>query len=148
MKLESIQKGNSVSIQVRRGDFVGDDDLDICTMKYYSKAIKYLQERYSNLEFYLFSNDIHYLQTNFTFLDDSYIVDNSNEKHSDYFDLFLMTKTKHNIISNSSFGWWGAWLNQNPQKTVIVPEKWRGTDKYFANPDFVYPPEWIKLPIE
>jgi hypothetical protein len=143
--LDDIRQNNSVSISLRRGDFVGNKDLDICTMRYYNNAINYIQERKENVKFYIFTNDIDYAKAYFSFLKNKIIIDNTKERYADYCDLFLLKNTKYNIICNSSFAWWGAWLNCNPQKIVIVPEIWRGTNKYFVDPDYIYPPEWIRL---
>lgn len=146
--LSDIKKNNSVTVHVRRGDFVGNKDLDICGIQYYVNAINYIRERVPDTKFYFFSNDLDYVKSNLLFVDNYFIVDNSVENHQDYFDLFLMTNTNHNIIPNSSFGWWGAWLNQNINKIVIVPELWRNSNKYFVDPKYVYPDEWVKIAVE
>lgn len=86
-----------------------------------------------------------WIKTNFDFLDKYTIVDNSRYGNADYFDLFLMTKCKHNIIPNSTFSWWGAWLNQNQNKIIICPEKWNGLD--FVYTDEICPPKWKRINI-
>lgn len=145
--LSDIQNCNSIAIHVRRGDFIGEKDLDVSTLVYYKNAINLIKEKQENPCFFIFSNDPKYVKSNFTFLKEYYLIENTEDRYADYYDLLLMTQAKHNIIPNSSFAWWGAWLNQNYNKMIIVPEIWRGTNKYFADPEFIYPKEWIRLPV-
>jgi hypothetical protein len=152
--LDDIEKSNSVSIHVRRVGYANDDSNEfyknnygaVCTMEYYKNAINYLKKDYSDLKFFLFSDDTDWVREHFSFLDNYCIVDNSKEEYPDYCDLFLMTKVKHNIISNGTFAWWGAWLNQNPSKIVIVPECWRMKPHFILDIDKICPPEWIRIP--
>ena len=135
-----IIENNSVSIHVRRGDYSGDNQLDICSINYYKNAVKSISELVENPVYYVFSDDFEYVKSNFNFLGKYTVIDNSRFVNSDYFDLYLMTNCKHNIIPNSTFSWWGAWLNQNPNKIIICPEKWNGND--FVLTDDICPPEW------
>jgi hypothetical protein len=146
--LHDIESSNSVSLHVRRCDFIDSEDGlklfgAICTHQYYINAYNYLQLKYSDLRYFIFTDDIEWVKSNITFLENYFIVDTSSENPSDYYDLFLMTRTKHNIIANSTFSWWGAWLNQNPHKIVITPEKWLGDDSITTNE--ICPPEWIRM---
>jgi hypothetical protein len=146
--LNAIIDSNSVSLHVRRGDFIDSEDGFkmfgvICTHQYYVNAYAYLQTKYSDLCYFIFTNDVKWVKANFVFLKNYNIVDTSKENLSDYYDLFLMTRTKHNIIANSTFSWWGAWLNQNPSKIVIAPEKWLGDNSLTT--DEICPPEWIRV---
>ncbi|KAA6303633.1 MAG: O-antigen biosynthesis glycosyltransferase WbnK [Candidatus Ordinivivax streblomastigis] len=146
--LEDINNSHSVSIHVRRGDYFTVpvyNFLAILTLQYYKNALQYLKSRFTDLRFFLFSNDMDWVKDHFTFLDNWVIVDTSNEAISDYYDLLLMSKSKHNIIANSSFSFWAAWLNQNPQKVVVVPEVW---DKYNHTPDEICPPDWVRIPVK
>jgi len=131
---------NSVSIHVRRGDYSGAKAFDICTINYYRNAINSISKLVENPVYYLFSDDLEWVKTNFVFLREYTLIDNSEYVNSDYYDLYLMTVCKHNIIPNSTFSWWGAWLNQNPNKVVICPEKWSGID--FVLTGDICPPEW------
>lgn len=138
--LQEIENRNSVSIHVRRGDYVNHPYLsNICNDEYYSNAISKIQSIINKPIFYIFSDDIEYCKVLFQSLNAIYINHN-NEKNSHY-DMFLMSKCKHNIIANSSFSWWGAWLNCNPNKIVIGPSKWNFRDKKFD----ILPEKWLKI---
>jgi hypothetical protein len=141
-----IAGNNSVSIHVRRGDYSGSNELDICTINYFKNAVKRISELVDNPVYYIFSDDLEYVKNNFYFLGKYTIIDNSGFINSDYFDLYLMTNCKHNIIPNSTFSWWAAWLNQNPNKIVICPEKWNGLDLVLT--DEICPPEWKREKIK
>ena len=143
---ESIKSFTSVAVHVRRGDYVGNATRDICNMSYYKNAINILSKKYNNLHFFVFSDDIQYISENFTFLKCYTIIDSINELMSDYFDLFLMTKVNHLILSNSTFSWWGAWLNKSNGKTVIVPDHYH-SDNSWIPIDEIFPSEWIRLPL-
>jgi hypothetical protein len=155
--LIDIEKNNAVSIHIRRVGYVTDNSREsfknrfglVCTMQYYKNAINYIKSKYTDLKFFLFSDDVDWVRENFSFLDNYYVVDNTLEELSDYYDLFLMTKMKHNIISNGTFAWWGAWLNQNPSKTIIIPEIWtmnENEDSNIFGINELCPPEWIRIP--
>jgi hypothetical protein len=144
--LEDIENNYSISMHIRRGDYLGKKEFTICTMQYYLNAIEYLKSINLNGKYYLFSDDIKWAKDNFSFLEDYLVVDTSLEKFSDLCDLYLMTKTKNNIIANSTFSWWGAWLNTNPNKIVIAPDKWLGgklSDRVHI--DEICPPDWIRV---
>ncbi|GBR76646.1 alpha-1,2-fucosyltransferase super family [Candidatus Termititenax persephonae] len=136
---QDLRRGNSVVVHVRRNTYVA---LGLALpLQYYVRAVAYLRERLPDLRFFVFSDDLDYVKTNFAFLGNYYAVDTAQIKRSDYYDLFLLSKAKHSIIANSTFSWWGAWLNQNPQKLVLVPDNW-GFD---IDIDTICPPEWIRI---
>lgn len=133
-----ILNSESVSIHVRRGDYVGHSLLGgICDLNYYNEAISIIQKRTINPLFFIFSNDIDWCKTNLNLKNAHYISWNENEKS--YIDMQLMSICKHNIIANSSFSWWGAWLNDNQDKIVISPKKWINSSS-----DSPAIEEWIK----
>jgi hypothetical protein len=140
-----ITGNNSVSIHVRRGDYAGAKEFDVCSVNYFKNAVDYISGLVENPDYYVFSDDIEWTRKNFEFLGKYTMVDNSRYKNFDYFDLYLMTKCKHNIISNSTFSWWGAWLNQNRNKIIICPEKWNGLDLVYT--DEICPKEWKRIKI-
>lgn len=116
---------NSVSIHVRRGDYVQNSTVaqvhGQVSMAYYSAAVKQLLRHVKQPHFYIFSDDPNWTRDNLKFKHPvTYISHNSSGAE----DLRLMQVCKHNIIANSSFSWWGAWLNTNPQKIVISPKTW------------------------
>ncbi len=118
-----IKNVESVCIHIRRGDYLKDKKLrDVCQLKYYQKAVNYIKDRVASPVFFVFSDDINWCKKNLALDKAHYIHNNTGEKS--YRDMQLMSLCKHNIIANSSFSWWGAWLNQNEKKIVIAPEKW------------------------
>jgi hypothetical protein len=143
--IDNINNEQSVSVHVRRGDYVGTKAFDICSINYYKNAIKYIASVKNDLKYYIFSDDIDWVKENFDFIEICQLVDNSAYENSDYWDLLLMSKCKYNIIANSTFSWWGAWLNQNPEKIVVVPEKWNGND--YVLTDEICPPEWKRMAV-
>lgn len=134
---------NSVSIHIRRGDYLSPQYIDgfgnICTIEYYKRAIEFLNHKIENPYFYIFTDDKAWVVENFNIANSCFVVHNTGS--NSWQDMFLMSKCKHNIIANSSFSWWGAWLNKNPDKIVIAPQKWwNGIDN-----DDVVPPNWIRV---
>lgn len=118
-----IQQHNSISLHVRRGDYLQEPLFkDICTEEYYQKSIKYMLETQESPLFIIFSNDISWCKAQFNDLNAIFVEHNSGI--NSFKDMQLMSKCKHHIIANSSFSWWGAWLNDSPDKIVISPRKW------------------------
>lgn len=119
--LSKIQNTQSVSIHVRRGDFIA---LGFCLNdEYYKKAIQYIIERIKNPIFYVFSDDIEYAKKMFSNFDVAIEIINYKSIDSTVEDFLLMKSCKHNIIANSTYSWWGAWANCNPDKIVICPPR-------------------------
>ena len=151
--LEQIESTMSVSVHMRRSDSRIDEELyeGICTEKYYEGAVSFIQERYPEAVFYIFSNEPKWVKSwvdnliesrktedmsaeDMEALHQKFVMVEANTEYTGYLDMQLMTRCKHNIISNSSFSWWGAWLNENPDKIVIAPDKW----KYNVESDDIY----------
>jgi hypothetical protein len=135
------QDFNSCSIHIRRGDYLNVSDYHpFPGMEYYKKSIYYMRDIGVN-KFYVFSDDIEWCKNEFKeFLDLHYIEGNTNIK-----DLCLMSSCKNNIIANSSFSWWGAWLNKNTDKKIIAPKIWFGPAKKGVITDDLYCEGWIKM---
>jgi hypothetical protein len=140
---------NSVSIHIRKGDYVNDKqtksiffNLDI---EYYNNAIDHLSKLYMNLKFYVFSDDINWVVKNFNPKDIIFEIVELNNKEKAWEDMFLMTKCKHNIIANSTFSWWGAFLNPNPKKVIIAPKNWYNDSIKNQNAMEIYPTGWILI---
>ena len=134
---QELREGTSVSIHVRRGDYLGG--FPVMDETSYLPAICFFTERYNDVRFYVFSNDIPWCK-NHLLADRISFVDWNTGLQSPY-DLWLMTQCKHSIIANSSFSWWGAWLNNNPGRKVIAPKLWFN---HADTPD-VYCRDWIVL---
>ena len=145
MLCDRIVKENAVSVHVRRGDYLTENNKwlygDICTERYYRIAIEYIQKKVGNCILYFFSNDIEWVKKHYNLENALYIEENMFDSYQDWYDLYLMSICKHNIIANSTFSWWGAWLNQNKNKIVVAPEKWINIFEY----EDIYPKEWIQI---
>ena len=122
---------NSVSIHVRRGDLanpnVTGNIYPVYGLDYYDKAIAIIRNEVSDPHFYIFSDDPEWVSRNLDYVDNSLMVTH-NPIEKGYADLWLMCQCRHNIITNSTFSWWGAWLNKNPAKVIVCPDKWRNDD--------------------
>ena len=143
--IDKIKNSDSVSVHIRRGDYLSDKISKIyaiCPIEYYYKAIEKIKESCPNPHFFIFSDDINWVKQNLNIPHPKILVSGDNET-KDYEELILMSLCQHNIIANSSFSWWGAWLNQNPSKIVISPDKWFN-DK-IGNAKDLIPENWIKL---
>lgn len=139
--LEDINNCNSISIHVRRGDFLMQSNLfgNISNKEYYIRAIAYIKKYVESPVFYVFSDDIVWCRENFFEPEINFIDWNTGT--DSWKDMLLISSCKHNINANSTFSWWGAWLNQNPQKIVIVPDKFMNS----FDSEKIYPNEWIKI---
>lgn len=115
-----MQNVNSVSIHVRHGDFQSYD-FPILSLEYYRQAIALIMSKVEDPFFYFFSDDPQYVKDNFSFLNNSFKLVENNKGDNSYIDMQLMSFCKHNIIANSTFSYWGAWLNNYSDKIVIVP---------------------------
>ena len=137
--LTEIESNNSVSIHIRRGEYLQFAEIygGICTDKYYENAVKKFDK--IDCKFYVFSNDYKYAKTHYS--GDRFVVVKPFEQFpAANMDLLLMSRCKHNIIANSTFSWWAAWLNNKENKMVISPNKWINkpvNDIYCSN--------WIKV---
>lgn len=139
-----VTTSNSVAVHIRRGDYVNHPYFKgICDVDYYKRAIAYMEE-FINPELYcVFSNDIAWCKDE---LGDSLPKNNTiyvnwNNGHKSYIDMQIMSNCKHIIIANSSFSWWGAWLNQNKHKVVVAPSKWNN----IKQAKYPVPASWIKI---
>ena len=139
---QQIIESNSVSIHIRRGDYVGHSLYDgICNLDYYARAILQIKQQVENPKFFVFSNDLSWCRENLN-IDNAIYVDINDGKHG-YRDMHLMSLCKHNVLANSSFSWWAGWLNNNPDKLIIVPKKFFNGNIYDERD--LYPDAWIKI---
>jgi hypothetical protein len=135
----------SVSLHVRRGDFANDPATrkyhGLMTTEYYGGAIEILRNKFGNIKLFIFSDEIEWVKKHLPLGETHYYVTNPAILYPE--ELYLMTQCSHNIIANSSFSWWGAWLNENPNKIIIAPKRWlakTGNDYYHEIPD-----SWMKI---
>ena len=138
---------NSVSVHIRRGDYVQNTKTNAyhgtCDIGYYENAIEKIIgiTDDKNIEVFVFSDDINWAKENIKFLYPTSFV--SSSEIADYEELYLLSICKYNIISNSSFSWWSAWLNQNGDKIVIAPKQW--TTSKTSNQLDILPKTWIQI---
>jgi len=133
----------AVSVHVRRGDYMADGGFAACPPAYYSAAVERLTaDQGQPLTCFVFSNDPAWARANLSLGQETVVVD-INDEASGHFDMHLQSLCAHNIIANSTFSWWGAWLNDNPAKTVIAPKNWFAPGKP-GNPNLC-PPGWLRL---
>lgn len=141
--IDRIKSTNAVSIHFRRGDYITNSEArsyqGICTEEYYLNAIKHINQTVRSPHFFIFSDDIDWVKQNFP-LRNNYSFIEFNKGRYSFEDMRLMSLCKHNIIANSSFSWWGAWLNANKNKIIISPTQWFTLAK-----TEIVPPEWIKM---
>lgn len=124
---ELITNKRAVSCHVRRGDYLKDSLYGVCTSEYYVKAIDEINKKVSPDLYCVFSDDIKWCKENLGEIigkDKEIVFVDWNKGENSFRDMQLMSLCNHNIIANSSFSWWGAWLNNHEDKVVIAPSVW------------------------
>lgn len=149
---KNIKSSNSISVHIRRGDYITNPLFNkvhgVCDINYYRTAMDYFISKVSDPHFYLFSDDMTWVRENIkithphTFIDEQ--IYSAIPADITVIDLFLMNLCKHNIIANSSYSWWGAWLNKNPSKIVIAPRKWVNDESIIDSTSLI-PGTWIRI---
>ena len=138
---------NTVCLHVRRGDYVSNPLTNsvhgTCSLQYYQKALQLIEQKYPELNLFVFSDDPEWTCANIQSNHPMVFV-NHNGAETAYEDLHLMSLCQHNIIANSSFSWWGAWLNQNPEKIVCYPNPWFRSEE--LDTCDLCPDNWHKVP--
>jgi len=141
-----IKASNSISLHIRRGDYVQkkvyQNMFATCSLDYYKRAVDIITKGQTDFKLFIFSDDIQWVKENLNLPYETVYVDNNKGKDS-YKDMQLMSLCKHNVIANSSFSWWGAYLNKNPEKIVVAPQKWFN-DVSIKQTD-VIPENWIRI---
>ena len=152
---------NSISLHVRRGDYLDKEIVgiksvlrrillgrsqspklgEVCNSGYYTKAIEYVESKITKPFYYVFSDDIDWCKSNLCLPKGRHSFVDINKNENSYLDMYLMSQCNHNIIANSSFSWWGAWLNSNDDKIVIAPDRWF-QDGYSGD---IVPDNWVKV---
>lgn len=142
--LNQINASESVSVHIRRGDYISNKNAQQhhgnLGIDYYTNALKLLTDTHKEIKVFVFSDDLNWCKENLKIDIPTYFVD-ANQKQNFHFDMYLMSQCKHNIIANSSFSWWAAWLNQNQNKKVIAPKNWFA-DQTLNTKDLI-PSSWI-----
>lgn len=134
---------HAVSVHVRRGDYLDCGSFAACTPDYYRNAVDRIANDLDGpLTCFVFSNDPEWARDNLALGAEQVVVDINDETRGP-FDMHLMSRCAHHVIANSTFSWWGAWLNPDPAKRVVAPRHWFGKAK-LANPDLI-PEGWVQL---
>ena len=133
----------AISVHVRGGDYYNATNRDIfggiCDAAYYRKAIRLCKERFEGCHFFVFTNDRQLAYKILPSGEEYEMIDGGDSEG--YMDIFLMSRCRHNIIANSSFSWWGAYLNKNEERRVLAPSEWSHTGGYAG----IYCDEWIRI---
>lgn len=142
--IDLAHKSESVSLHVRRGDYVTNQNASkfhgLMGEEYYKKAISIINKKIKNPKYFIFSDEIDWVKKNFDLPKGSIFVTHNK---SGIEDMRIMTECKHNIIANSSFSWWGAWLGKNGDKQVIAPKRWFLDDNVETSD--IIPSRWMKI---
>ena len=142
LKYPEINSDKSVSIHIRRCDYLNDSVKNyhkgVCDSEYYVKAIEYIKHKVEQPYFYIFSDDIDWCKQYFKIKEDHDFIDSTV---NEFEDLLLMHKCAHNIIANSTYSWWAAFLNTNKEKIIIAPKTWFNNNMSID----IVPFDWIRL---
>jgi hypothetical protein len=140
---------STVSIHFRRGDYSSSKKTNevhgTCSIEYYEAAMEKIRSLVGSVSYFIFSDEPQWVRQNFAKgRKDMVVVDHNSEKDS-WKDMYLMSLCKHNIIANSSFSWWGAWLNSSVDKVVIAPKRWFAKEALQQASDTLVPEQWLRL---
>lgn len=148
--IKLMENCNSVSVHFRRTDYLTQvaffsPNLWPCSMEYYKSSVDLIEKKIDSPTYFIFSDDIEGIKNELFFTDRKVYFINHNKWDNAYLDMILMSKCKHNIIANSSFSWWGAWLNTNPHKCVVWPKKWFIKENLNKRSGDLIPDNWIRI---
>lgn len=142
--LRKVRSSESIAIHFRRTDYIDNKKFfyyhGVCSLDYYREAISLIATKLKSPEFFIFSDDLIWVKRNLKMEHPAFFVD-LNDK--DYEDLRIISSCRNQITANSTFSWWGAWLNENKNKIVIAPKVWFA-DKSINTEDLI-PPSWIRI---
>jgi hypothetical protein len=141
-----IDETESVAVHVRRGDYVSNPAVNaafgLCGLEYYREALDAMAGRLARPVFFFFSDDMEWVKNNLSTNAECHYVDH-NRREAAWEDLVLMSRCRNNIVANSTFSWWGAWLNDHPDRMVIAPDPWFASGDVGDN---IIPSGWKRLP--
>lgn len=145
-RAQEIESCESVAVHIRRADYVTNPETNkvhgnCCDLNYYFRCAEMLSRTVKTPCFFIFSDDPMWVSENLKMPGRTIYVDHNNADKN-YEDLRLMSLCRHNIIANSTFSWWGAWLNKNPDKIVFAPQRWFNNSHIIT--DDLIPDAWIK----
>jgi len=141
-EIEKVE--NAVSIHIRRGDYVSNNSTNkvhgVLPRSYFYEAINLIEKKFNNVKYFVFSDDVEWSKKNIR--KDNLIFIENQEARIPHEDIYLMSLCKHNIISNSSFSWWGAWLNTEIHGIKVAPIKWFNSK---INTKDLIPEDWVRI---
>lgn len=141
---KTAREKNCVSLHVRRGDFLkASKFVALGSGSYYDRAVSLIKSKVDDPVFIVMSDDIEWCREHFN--EEKMIFVDWNSGSKSYRDMQIMSICKHNIVANSSFSWWGAWLNNNPEKIVIAPSRFYTDNK--RDESHILPAEWTKISV-
>jgi hypothetical protein len=136
----------AVSLHVRRGDYVDEPGTTqyhgVCSLEYFRAAVQYIQDQAGSIHLFVFSDDQEWSRRNLPLGPPTTVVD-ANSSERGFRDMQLMARCRHHIVANSSFSWWGAWLNPSPTKIVVAPRRWFHASRNDTR-DLI-PSSWVQL---
>ena len=141
--LNEFNTSNSVAIHIRRDDYINikanEELFEVCDMNYYEQAMQIIEKKINAPKYLIFTQDKDWAKENFKGKNFEFVEENSAIE-----DMLLMSMCKHNIIANSTFSWWSAWLNQNPDKIVVAPKKWYKGKRNLTTKSLI-PENWHRI---
>jgi hypothetical protein len=144
---EVIANQSSVALHIRRGDYISDSNanklMGVLPLAYYEKAVTFIKSQVQSPKFYIFSDDLNWAAQHLGSTNDFHLVDIADGTQ-EHIELDLMSKCRHNIIANSSFSWWGAFMNRNTDKVVVAPSQWVVPNDVNARINLQFP-SWVKI---
>ncbi len=144
-----IINSKAVSVHVRRGDYVSSPTANsfhgVAGLRYYEEAMQEIEKLIGEPAYYLFSDDTAWVKEHLVKERKDIVVVEHNYAKDSWQDMYLMSKCKHNIIANSSFSWWSAWLNRSANKVVIAPKLWFANGEKNEQTQDLIPTTWIRL---
>ena len=147
LEKEILLSQNSVAIHVRRGDYLKpklNEFHGTCEIDYYKKAVELIIDKTISPKFYFFSDDVNWVKSELaSYFINSTVVENSEKDN--WVDMYLMSLCQHNVIANSSYSWWSAYLNRNEHKIIIAPNKWYSDVKMNKLTKHLIPENWISI---
>jgi hypothetical protein len=144
--ISNLKSKSTVAIHIRRGDYISNTETydfhGICDLDYYYSAIDFIESK-NNIDTYIiFTDDIEWVQNNFS-IGNRIFIYGCNYAENDIDEFLMMASVSHNIIANSTFSWWSAFINPNPEKIVIAPKKW--FSDLSINVEDLFPTNWVRL---
>jgi hypothetical protein len=146
---KKITSLNAVSIHIRRGDYITSQSANnfhgVLDISYYENAILLLSKMLDNPFYFVFTDDKEWVNSNLVKSRENMMLISHNKNKDSWQDMYLMSKCKHHIIANSSFSWWGAWLNNSKSKIVIAPKAWFKNEIQNLQTQDLIPNNWMRI---